>query len=375
MDIKNSSDVKKLNRRLILKYIFNKGTTSRLEIAKELNLSFPTVLQNVNELTNLGLINEIGFYGSTGGRKAAIISAVYNRHYSIGIDITKDYLNIILLDLSFKPQMFIRNKIEFVNDKEYFMQIKDLVYRDVLKYTDDSNILGVGISLPGIIDQEKNVLSFSHVLNLRNFNLKTLSDLFPWSCYFENDANAACISEISAQGKIGKNFSYIWLGNSVGGAIIHEGSLIRGKNYHAAEFGHIRIIPNGKKCYCGNNGCLDSYCSVSRLTEFSNTNNLDKFFELVDKNDKDALKFWIDYLNKLILGLINLRMVLDSDIIIGGYLGKKLEPWLEYIQTQVARLDLFAEENGSTISLAVRHYEACALGVASSMINSFLDDF
>ncbi len=72
----------------ILNYMFNHGDTSKVELAKELNISLPTVLSNVNELMEKGLVTEKGELESTGGRKAVLIGLQKNYRYALGIDTT-----------------------------------------------------------------------------------------------------------------------------------------------------------------------------------------------------------------------------------------------------------------------------------------------
>ena len=68
------TEKRNITKSKIVNYIINKQTTSKVEISKELNLSMPTVLSNVNDLLSIGIVMETGEYESTGGRKAKRIS-------------------------------------------------------------------------------------------------------------------------------------------------------------------------------------------------------------------------------------------------------------------------------------------------------------
>ena len=87
-----NQDVHKINRNTVLKFIFEKGCTSRQEISAALRMSMPTGLQSINELLSLGIICEGGQYESTGGRKAAVVQAVPDHRYALGVDITLDHV-------------------------------------------------------------------------------------------------------------------------------------------------------------------------------------------------------------------------------------------------------------------------------------------
>ena len=64
-----------------------------------------------------------------------------------------------------------------------------------------------------------------------------------------------------------KNALYLSLNNTLGGAFCIDGKLILGENQKAGEFGHMILVPGGKKCYCGKLGCADAYCAASVLTD------------------------------------------------------------------------------------------------------------
>jgi glucokinase len=81
-----------------------------------------------------------------------------------------------------------------------------------------------------------------------------------------NDANAAALGEMlfgAAQGM--KNFIVITLGTGLGSGIVANGELIYGADGFAGEIGHTTVVPNGRRCRCGNRGCLETYCSASGL--------------------------------------------------------------------------------------------------------------
>jgi glucokinase len=81
--------------------------------------------------------------------------------------------------------------------------------------------------------------------------------------YVENDANAAALGEaMRGAGKAYRNFVMLTLGTGVGGGIVYEGRLMKA----AAELGHMTISAEGKKCFCGNNGCLEMFASARAIT-------------------------------------------------------------------------------------------------------------
>ena len=90
-------------------------------------------------------------------------------------------------------------------------------------------ILGIGISFPGIIDLDKELVADSHILGVRGLPFFDVSRYFPYPCHFLNDANAGAYAE-GIQSESMDHFFYLSLSNTVGGAVYSNGKLEQGKN-------------------------------------------------------------------------------------------------------------------------------------------------
>lgn len=149
----NNMDVKKQNRINTLRCLLKYDRISQPELAQKLNLSWPTVLQNVKELINLGLVHEVGAYKSTGGRKAKAYASIPDAKLAIGVDITKNHIGFTLVDLSGMVIRYTRKTRAFSSDENYFKNLGDLM-NSFLKDDEFDRIIGVGISIPGIISDD-----------------------------------------------------------------------------------------------------------------------------------------------------------------------------------------------------------------------------
>jgi len=109
----------------IVNYIINRESTSKVEISKELNLSMPTVLSNVKDLLEKGIIIETGEYESTGGRKAKSIGINPSYRYAMGIVITANHLGMVLVNLKYEIVKSERIRLKFVSDMSYCSQVAD----------------------------------------------------------------------------------------------------------------------------------------------------------------------------------------------------------------------------------------------------------
>ena len=109
----NNRDVKKINRIRTMRSIFACERISQPELAAKVGNSWPTVLQNVKELMEMGLVQEVGTFESTGGRKAKAFAPVRNARYAVGLEITQNHIGAVLVDLSGELVRFERKKRPF----------------------------------------------------------------------------------------------------------------------------------------------------------------------------------------------------------------------------------------------------------------------
>ena len=147
------NEKKNITKSKIVNYIINNKITSKAELAQNLSLSMPTVLSNVNELIDRNMVIEIGEYESTGGRKAKRIGINPAYKYAVGVVITANHLGIVLLNMQYEIEKTIRMRLKFSTETSYCLKVAEMV-EDFLKDVEDrEKILGIGISIPGIIDQ------------------------------------------------------------------------------------------------------------------------------------------------------------------------------------------------------------------------------
>lgn len=363
-----SNEKKQYNRSRIARFILKVGTASKPEIASALNLSMPTVLQNVKELTDAGVIREVGEYQSTGGRKAKTLSVVSESRYAVGMDITANHVSFVLIDLKANVVRWKRNRQSYEHSPSYYQSVRDgldLFLQEI--QVDRGKLLGTGISLPGIIDKSTATLVKSHILNVENISLQVLSQYFDQEPAYENDASAAAMAEL---GHHSGNAVYLSLSNTVGGAIYIDQELYPGDHFRSAEFGHVILVPGGRTCYCGKKGCVDAYCSARVLTGSGGT--LEEFFQKVENREPGALEVWDRYMDDLAVTVSNLRMSFDCDIVLGGYVGAFLGPYRMELGHRVQQYNLF-DRDSSYLQVCRYARETSAVGAALTFVERYLD--
>lgn len=202
---------------------------------------------------------------------------------------------------------------------------------------DNSQIVGVGVCCPGVIDGDGNVVKAAN-LNLKNYPLKALlENKIALPVKVCNDANAAALGEaVFGAGKGYSDSVLITLGTGVGGGVVIGGKLFEGNKKAGAEIGHMVIERSGKRCSCGRLGCFEAYCSARALTERTkeamkadptsgmwtnytcDTADGRTAFEYMDC-DPSAKKVVDSYLNYLACGVANIANIFRPQaILIGG---------------------------------------------------------
>jgi len=132
-----------------------------------------------------------------------------------------------------------------------------------------SDFLGVGLGAPGPLDREKGIVIVAPNLGWRNFPLRDrIASAVNLPATLDNDANCATVGEWwcgAARG--GRNVVGLTIGTGIGGGLILNGDLYHGSSDVAGEIGHTTIDSTGRRCTCGNYGCLEAYASGPAIAE------------------------------------------------------------------------------------------------------------
>lgn len=364
-------EVKRNNRNRIFRYILGHGTVSNPDISYDTKMSLPTVTQITKELIEKGLVKETGELQSTGGRRAKALSVEADVKRAVGIDITKNHISMVLVNLAGEILKYERIFKPYTSEDNYYCELDKKLGRFLEESdTNSEKVLGIGISFPGIIDLSGEMITDSHILGVKSLPFTSVSRFFSLPCYFMNDANAGAYAEgIHLEG-LGR-FFYLSLSNTVGGAVFSNGRLEQGKDFRCGEVGHMTIVPDGESCYCGKKGCLDAYCSAKHLSDIAD-GKLENFFAKLGQGDKEFASIWDMYTTYLAIAINNIHMVLDCDIILGGYVGSYIETYIQDICDKVSERNTFADGN-SFVKACNYKVGAAALGASLQVIETFIE--
>ena len=370
-DIKlNNIMVGRANRSRIINLLYKKGPLTKQDISLSLGLSLPTITQNLKKLMEEGLVEESGTVESTGGRKPKTVGLRDSARGAVGIELSKGHIKIGVIDLHARLIQSQRISKPFSGTARYWEELAGFVDSAVSDAGFSSGqILGVGVATPGIVHSEKMLLEYAPTLQIRDFSLSFLKNLIPYPLALENEANAAGMAELWEIDHV-SNAVYVSINKGVGGAVLINNQLYKGKHCRGGELGHMTLHPGGLPCSCGARGCFEAYCSVQRLVEDSK--QLDAFFASVDTGERKAAGLWEEYLGDLALGLNNLRMIFDADIIIGGDLAPYLEKYLTRLKRKMFNGSILSGTDAS-VRLCKHRSFSSVVGAGLTFIQRFLE--
>lgn len=366
----SSLEIKQINKSRIFQLIYRRGKVSKQDIAAELQLSLPTVTQNLKELQSQGLIMKQGTFSSTGGRKASALSCVPDARLALGIEITRHNVSIVAVNLSGSVIGKQRCPVEYQRIESYYSRVGALVEEFVSRFSlDRGKILGVGISVQGLLSPDGQTIVYGKILGSTGETLQAYANYISFPCMLCHDSDAAAFSEMWISDQI-QDAVYLNLGNNVGGSVFIGGKPYTGRNSHSGMVEHMTLVPDGKPCYCGQKGCVESYCAAHVLVE-STGETLEEFFRLLRAGETGHQKIWAEYLRDLSIAVNNLHMLFDCDIILGGHLGTFIGEDLDRLKQMAAQRNTFSTE-ADYLKLCRYTTEAVAAGAALQYIDTFL---
>lgn len=272
--------MKSLNQSTVLNMIRLKEPISRAEIAKQTNLTPPTVSSLVSELIEKNLIKEEQSTTSkAGGRKPIMLRINYSAHYIIGVYAASEVVRVILTTMDGKIiENYVKQIINLPSKTEFMNLLIESINWIIKKAEFKKDlILGIGFAMHGLVDSEQGMAIFSPHLQLENIPIKEgLEREFDIPVIVENDVRALALAESwFGQGQNESDFICISVGRGIGSGIFIKNEIYKSSFHSAGEIGHTIVDVNGPKCQCGNHGCLEAYASESAII-----NNVKKELEV-----------------------------------------------------------------------------------------------
>ena len=311
--------VKEINRRLVLGALYTKEGVTKLQLVNSLEMSLSTVDQNLKELNKQGFIEELGFCGSTGGRKAKLLHLKPMLKIAVGIFILKKVVHIRALNLYGEKIATDSFDLDYMQDKSYLetlsKKFQHFLHKALILKKD---LLTVRVSVQGLVDPQDQKVTYGLLLKNTGFNALDLSEALGVEVKLCHDSYAAAFFETYLNHDI-KDALMLLLNRNFGGALIINGEVLKGLEGRSGVIEHYCVDEKGPYCYCGSRGCLEKYCSALTLMEKSGL-SLDEFFKLMREGDLNLHNIWQEYLTYLAKATRNFLSLVDGKLLLSGLL-------------------------------------------------------
>ncbi len=265
-------------------------------------------------------------------------------NYHIGIDLGGTKIEVAVLDS--QDNIIFRERLlteAHLGSDHIFNQIHTLYGKALISIQNKTHTLGLGT--PGSISKNTHLLKNSNTLCLNSLPLQALlEDKLVHDIIIENDANCFALAEaLMGAGKGYPSVFGIIMGTGCGGGIVFDGKIRQGPQNIAGEWGHMVIDPQGEPCYCGANGCVESFISGGGLEKrIKNKTGIIisavDFFNPLLKNES-LRNIKQDFYARFGQALANLINILDPDIVVlGGGLSNEESLYKEGVSEVYARI-------------------------------------
>jgi len=274
---RTSETLEKLEQRElnILQLIHSGMNHSRLELARQADLSPSSITAIVKRLIKKGLVIESEPATSQLGRRPVPLQIRNDAAYLVGVDLGSFFLRIVVTDVNGEIVYRSKTQTEMWAGRERVLERTFLAVHQAIRESSipSKALKGIGIAHSGVIDSEAGlVLSYprpGQMAGWKNVPLRAIfQDEFGLPCLLEDGVRTATVAEKRfGAGKDLDNFIYIDAGMGIGAGIFLDGKLYRGAGGKAGEFGHITVNEDGPLCSCGNNGCLETLSSCAAIIQ------------------------------------------------------------------------------------------------------------
>ncbi|PLK47418.1 ROK family transcriptional regulator [Uliginosibacterium sp. TH139] len=346
--------LKRINRMALVRLVRARPGLSRAELAVETGLTKSTVSLLVQELVDEGWLREeeVLVTGAIGrrptplridGRRLALIGA----ELAVG--------KLCVLGMSLDGEVLHRLEESFSSSERPGEILGTLagMLADMVGCLrgEGRGLLGIGVALPGAVQEADGLLVVAPNLGWRNVPVRDellrvlgsrgLADLPLW---VQNDCDVAALGEVEfAAGEMGDPLLFIGLGIGVGAGVVVGERLLLGRRGFAGEVGHIQLQADGPLCSCGRHGCAESYFGLQSLANAQHC-SVPELFERARNADPETVKALQTAGQRLGLLIHNLWTTLDPAMIVLG--GSATELGQAFLNSARRSFDALAQAAG-----------------------------
>lgn len=321
--ISSKYTIREQNEANILKTIIDQKEISRAEVSVKTGLNKASVSAITKKLMEDELILEtrVGDASNAGGRKPIMLT--FNRQAAlvIAFDLGYNYIEAMLAYIDGTVVGTVSKRRIPVTSANIVAQIQETIHHfQDLQPNTPHGIVGMTIAIHGVVHRDLPI--FTPYYDLDHLDLqKELQNLYDFPIFVHNEANLAALGEYTFSSQY-QSLVSISIHSGIGAGIVEAGRLQLGKHGQAGEIGHSILYPEGRPCPCGNHGCLEQYASNKVTYDgFAALKGLDYvnseiLLSYVQKEDPEALQLLRRNASLLSIGINNIAMLYDPDIVV-----------------------------------------------------------
>ena len=372
----SQSALRELNQQRIIDALLGSGPLTQAELARQTGLSTATVSNIVKTMTAVGSLETEPTTSS--GRRALLVRLSNNGAVAVGIDFGRRHLRIVLASLGFTvvAEQFV--ELPFGHRAEESIDRASQLLATLLEEHDvnPSAVLGVGVGIPGPIDQRTGTVVQGAILpEWVGIHLLELEKRLHFPVVFDNDANLGALAEVTwGPHNTVDNLVFVKIGSGIGAGLILGGHPFSGSLGITGEIGHETITDNGVACHCGNRGCLETVASTSVMMALLGTRTPVSTADIVRNalsGDSATLRVLDDAGAAIGRGLASIANLINPEVIvIGGPLAGLDQILLEPIRRGLLRHAVPSVGEATGLVMSSLGDRAEALGAASLVLQS-----
>lgn len=263
--------IKQVNAGRVYKLIDQKGPISRIDLSKESELAPASITKITRELIDAHLIHETTVQEAVSRGRPAVGLQTNNEGWQfLSMRLGRGYLTIALHELGGDVLIDTKIDIHEVDQDDVLARLLYEIDEFFQTYAAElDRVTSIAITLPGLVNSEQGV-----VLQMPHYNVRNLAlgpEIYKATglpVFVANDTRAWALAEkLFGHSKNNDNSILISIHHGLGAGIVLDGRVLQGRHGNIGELGHIQIDPAGKRCHCGNYGCLETVASSQAIRE------------------------------------------------------------------------------------------------------------
>lgn len=390
--------MRELNTSIIMDCIRLYSPLSRADLAGRTGLTRSTVSLIINDLIKEGFVQETETRQNRRiGRPGVLLQFNPDGGFAIGVEVGVDFLSVVVTNFVGKVLWRRRLERDEQETQEGTLALAESTISDAMEYGKQLGLrpLGMGVGIPGLVNAKQGTLIYAPNLRWANIPLRQIwSQRFKLPVFVENEANCACLGEFFyGVAHDVQDFIFLKTGVGLGGGIMIDGKLFRGKGGFAGEIGHMTLYEYGQQCSCGRIGCWETFVRPSNiLSEIctrlkkgeksllsilgsgdSSKITLNDVADAARNQDKLALDVLETVAHHFAVGITNLVHAFNPELVILGGSLVPVNPWLIPVINSALKNDILPPlRNFTRIESSTQGEDACLLGAIALVLDDIL---